>query len=314
MFDHLGSTKLLTDNEGRIVWPRMNGAPNELLPFGRDLDFDPDMQNPDEASYRLTFTNKEIDHNLGLHYFGARYYDATATRFISLDPVKGSTDNPLSWNPYLYCRNDPVNMIDPDGKWARNVTYSQAWVRKQEEQMLMSLIMCENIYEMIGLAIAWHKGNGIYDYKMQHDYENILGPGVGDINNLMHPKGGPMDVAYFDVPGFGRLDPAEYGNYRAGWTAGVIAALTGTPMYSVLVLAGILDAIFLRDDEDAAVDESCWDELSKPFYDRGFAAGMNHDGVEVWENRARIYFSGQRISVPSDALKNDPYTFGSNRD
>ena len=115
MFDHLGSTKLLTDNEGRIVWPRMNGAPNELLPFGRDLDFDPDMQNPDETSYRLTFTNKEIDHQLDLHYFGARYYNATIPRFISPDPVSGKPAIPISWNRYLYCRNDPINYFDPDG-------------------------------------------------------------------------------------------------------------------------------------------------------------------------------------------------------
>jgi len=118
MLDHLGSTKLLTDNEGRIVWPRMNGTPNELLPFGKDLDFNSENPDPVESSYRLTFTNKEIDHQLDLHYFGARYYNATIPRFISPDPVSGKPAIPISWNRYLYCRNDPINYIDPDGECA----------------------------------------------------------------------------------------------------------------------------------------------------------------------------------------------------
>ncbi|MCD4652897.1 hypothetical protein K8T06_03075 [bacterium] len=126
LFDHLGTAKMLTNNQGDIVWPRPGVEANELLPFGilrpfseenaGDLDFNPDLMDPDEASYKLTFTNKEIDHQLDLHYFGARYYHADLPRFISPDPIGGKPTIPISWNRYLYCRNDPVNYFDPDGR------------------------------------------------------------------------------------------------------------------------------------------------------------------------------------------------------
>jgi RHS repeat-associated protein len=63
-----------------------------------------------------------IDYNLDLHTFGARYYTADFPRFISPDPVSGKPMNPISWNRYLYCRNDPINLIDPDGKVAISLT------------------------------------------------------------------------------------------------------------------------------------------------------------------------------------------------
>jgi RHS repeat-associated protein len=54
-----------------------------------------------------------------MHYFGARYYTADFPRFISPDPVSGRLMTPITWNRYLYCRNDPINYIDPDGKIAK---------------------------------------------------------------------------------------------------------------------------------------------------------------------------------------------------
>jgi len=128
LFDHLGTTKLLLDDHGKVSWPRPNegGLPNEILPFGKDLDFNPENPDPVESSYRLTFTNKEIDHQLDLHYFGARYYNATIPRFISPDPVSGKPAIPISWNRYLYCRNDPINYYDPDGECGIGIAIAAA--------------------------------------------------------------------------------------------------------------------------------------------------------------------------------------------
>jgi len=52
-----------------------------------------------------------------LYYYGARYYDPTIGRFITRDPVKGNTMNPQSLNPYVYCLNNPMKYIDPNGEW-----------------------------------------------------------------------------------------------------------------------------------------------------------------------------------------------------
>ncbi|OKI85929.1 hypothetical protein A6A27_40020 [Micromonospora sp. CB01531] len=50
----------------------------------------------------------------GLTHLGAREYDPTIGRFISVDPVMDLTD-PQQWNPYTYANNSPVTFSDPSG-------------------------------------------------------------------------------------------------------------------------------------------------------------------------------------------------------
>ena len=59
---------------------------------------------------------REIDQaNLML----ARYYSASLGRFMAVDPG-GDTqpEDPQSWNKYAYVRNNPINAIDPDGRFS----------------------------------------------------------------------------------------------------------------------------------------------------------------------------------------------------
>ncbi|HVP40700.1 MAG TPA: RHS repeat-associated core domain-containing protein [Candidatus Krumholzibacteriaceae bacterium] len=62
--------------------------------------------------------DKEPDGESDLDYFGARYYDRSQYRFISVNPVLGqeAIGNAQRWNPYSYCGNNPIIYIDPDGK------------------------------------------------------------------------------------------------------------------------------------------------------------------------------------------------------
>jgi RHS repeat-associated protein len=61
------------------------------------------------------FTGKERDTegNLNLEYFGARYYDAAISRWLSRDPLASKYP---SLSPYNYVANNPVNAFDPDGR------------------------------------------------------------------------------------------------------------------------------------------------------------------------------------------------------
>jgi RHS repeat-associated protein len=64
------------------------------------------------------------DEETGLYYLKARYYGPKIYRFISRDPIEKAPElvdlqNPLSLNPYLYCEDDPVNKVDPDGTWTK---------------------------------------------------------------------------------------------------------------------------------------------------------------------------------------------------
>jgi RHS repeat-associated protein len=60
------------------------------------------------------FNGKEQDEETGLCYYGARYYDPRTSVWLSVDPLAEKYPEVSS---YVYCHNNPVNMIDPDGRW-----------------------------------------------------------------------------------------------------------------------------------------------------------------------------------------------------
>jgi RHS repeat-associated protein len=59
-----------------------------------------------------TFSAKERDLETGYSYFGARYYNATLSIWLSVDPMA----HERSWlSPYNYCLHNPLGRIDLDG-------------------------------------------------------------------------------------------------------------------------------------------------------------------------------------------------------
>jgi RHS repeat-associated protein len=63
---------------------------------------------------------KERDGEVGLDYFGARYYSAALGRFTSADPILLMIQriaDPQQLNAYAYMRNNPLAFIDSDGMW-----------------------------------------------------------------------------------------------------------------------------------------------------------------------------------------------------
>jgi RHS repeat-associated protein len=64
---------------------------------------------------RQVFTGQEHDENTNLIYFGARYYDPDAARFINQDSYLGEISTPPSLHRYLYAYANPTVYTDPDG-------------------------------------------------------------------------------------------------------------------------------------------------------------------------------------------------------
>ena len=102
--DHLGSSNIATDISGRVL------EVIEYYPYGR-IRY---QETKKDLSY-YKFTGKELDEESDLFYFGARYYDPVVCRFISVDPLEAKYYKPQDFNMYGYCRNNPVNLIDPTG-------------------------------------------------------------------------------------------------------------------------------------------------------------------------------------------------------
>jgi RHS repeat-associated protein len=102
--DHLGGVHIVTDLTGSRV------QLIEYSPWGEVSR----VEGHAELSKR--FTGKELDDpELGLHYYGGRYYSALLARFISPDPIRQDARDPQALNPYAYVRNNPVNLTDPSG-------------------------------------------------------------------------------------------------------------------------------------------------------------------------------------------------------
>ena len=59
------------------------------------------------------FSDKERDEENGLLYFGARYQDSKYGIWYSVDPLAEKYPNISS---YVYCADNPVKFIDPDGR------------------------------------------------------------------------------------------------------------------------------------------------------------------------------------------------------
>ncbi|MGJ4748891.1 RHS repeat domain-containing protein, partial [Leptospira sp. SA-E8] len=118
--DHLGSTSYVTDEQGQRY---------EYLgyfPFGETWV----QQGAKSGKLPYQYTAKELDQEMGLYYYGARYYDARTSVWASVDPIlanyldgkpNGGVFNSLSLGLYSYASNSPIVYFDPDGRFSENV-------------------------------------------------------------------------------------------------------------------------------------------------------------------------------------------------
>lgn len=116
--DHQNSSKAVTGETGEVVVQYVYRAFGEQL--RRFWEGNPNKTVGNEMDdARYTYGGKELDDDTNLYYFNARYYDATTGRFINVDPVQDGS------NWYVYCNNNPMNYIDPDGRVT--ITFGGGW-------------------------------------------------------------------------------------------------------------------------------------------------------------------------------------------
>lgn len=61
----------------------------------------------------FAFSAKERDTETGLSYFGARYYSSDLSIWLSVDPQAAKYP---SLSPYVYCADNPIKLVDPNGE------------------------------------------------------------------------------------------------------------------------------------------------------------------------------------------------------
>ena len=120
-YDHLGSIRLVTDQNGNVV------ARHDYLPYGQEVSgysgrtmagFSIPSTSPTAPTdVTQKFTGQVRDQESGMDYFNAPYFTPALGRFNSPDPQNAgaSLTSSQSWNGYAYVLNNPLAFTDPTG-------------------------------------------------------------------------------------------------------------------------------------------------------------------------------------------------------
>ena len=107
--DHLGTSRVSADEAGNMCYDA------DYFPWGNEQDI---FVNTCPQNYK--FSGKEDDPDLGVYYFGARFYQDSMARFYSPDPVNilpQKLVDPQQWDMYSYVRDNPLRFTDPTGQY-----------------------------------------------------------------------------------------------------------------------------------------------------------------------------------------------------
>lgn len=102
--DHLGSTHLMTNASG------VKEEEVHYTPFGATAS----RSGPVDVKHK--YTGQELDTDVSLYHYKARYYDPVLGRFISPDWI-GFGASSQAANRYSYVLNNPIRYIDPTGHY-----------------------------------------------------------------------------------------------------------------------------------------------------------------------------------------------------
>lgn len=206
--DHLGTPRMIADLTGSLAGIKRH----DYLPFGEELKDGIGGRTAGQGysgdHIRQQFSGHERDDETGLDYMQARFYMSAQGRFTSCDPItlsKKHVVNPQRWNLYIYVNNNPLALVDPDGRdpqgkdgskmidvylvfTAENMKYAGNWDETKK------------IAEKNGFTVNVHT----YDETRIKDVQNSLknsyavvfvGDSGGNFNSNGKYEGAAIDVA-----------------------------------------------------------------------------------------------------------------------
>lgn len=154
--DALGSVTSLSNGSGALVNTYSYDS------FGKLTTSTGTITNP------FQYTGREFDFETGLYFYRARYYDSTAGRFESEDPIsfRGGTDF------YKYAENNPINLIDPLGLFGKPNMGDTQWRQCTRSEVAFCIESCANQgkrYESCAVGQTYRirklgRGPAWYDY------------------------------------------------------------------------------------------------------------------------------------------------------
>jgi RHS repeat-associated protein len=103
-YDGHGNVRFLTNSAGTITDSYDDDA------FGMPI------RTSGTTANQYRYGGERSDSSIGLYDLRARYFNQATGRFWARDPAEGISCTPLSFNPYIYTLDNPVNRIDPTGR------------------------------------------------------------------------------------------------------------------------------------------------------------------------------------------------------
>lgn len=129
--DHLGNIRVVFHKA------RGTGNPDSLLvvdqvnnyyPFGMEFGEDDFSATVTKTYQNHLFSGKEFDNKfqMNTYNFGARELSVDIPIWRSVDPMAEKRP----WmSPYVYCSDNPLNRIDPDGRWDFELPMTKAYLK-----------------------------------------------------------------------------------------------------------------------------------------------------------------------------------------
>ena len=99
--DHLGNVRAIVSDSNRAVIQRA-----DYYAFGK-------VRLVGDTAIKYLYNGNEYQAGLDVYDFNARTYDPVSGRFLQVDPMAHKM--PFS-SPYTFCFNNPLNLIDIDGR------------------------------------------------------------------------------------------------------------------------------------------------------------------------------------------------------
>lgn len=165
----------------RITWEE-TGNTYERYAYG---EFGERPYENQKRSQPFGYTSYEED-PISETYFGQnREYLARKGRFISRDMVGGNLQNPLTLNPYLYCRNRPFYYVDFDGRKPVSTTEMKKSVLPQagiENYITEEASLLPQVEEEPNITEEPETNNGGID--------GYIDPQIGEYPNLPNDEEG----------------------------------------------------------------------------------------------------------------------------
>ena len=131
--DHHGTMNVMVDADSLAVQRR------RMTPYGELRG-----TAPSAWAGQKGFVNGLEDKSTGLVQLGARAYDPTLGKFISVDPVT-DVEDPQQLNAYAYGNNSPMTFSDPDGQ--RYVTETVTMMRTVIKTVYKRIVEQKQILE-----------------------------------------------------------------------------------------------------------------------------------------------------------------------